>query len=850
MTAPALTTPLLAVYDRPRGHAGRNRLGSVAAASTPAYRRAVDGVEWIQFTTLLATADLSVLRCGAVITYALSETAADDSIEEFRISEVRRRVASDGTALLEVRGKGVIEDLSDAPALALQTSGATAKRTTFTDSRSVSSWVSLVVAHMTTEGYDHFAAGTITPTDTVTLTVAQQSPREVLNAVLAALDLAYELYVAWDQAAGKYKVHVVLAYGSSATAARVIEGLNVEGAVVEQTDFEFATHVRPRAGLGTTEVGRGIRNTRWKVTATTSSPATMTLGDPGGNAAVKCIQFNDQWNGYRFQVQRTGRRYTITDTDYATQTITVATLGDVIANEDEGFFFEDDGGLSRYYWQYQASATNLHALQVGAVTLASNYFQALDPRTGTVNNLIQGRNVMVGLKGRRSTFVASATPSAWNSGTRELTVASTTGYQAGDWGYFLNGTAFAYQAFTVDSIVSSTKFVISMRHQIPTAWSIPATPTVPFYLYREDTSRDYYVTQNTAYNNLGTDPQQTVWVDDATGLAAGDRIEFFVEIGGTPVETLPAPAAWVAYRAGVAKKERTPVFSKLGTAGSDGGEQNLLPTVADPWCDTAAVWVGPPGTENNSTAGGTHGTLSLISATKIDTGYTSTTFDTKYKRRARIVAPVGRGPSSERLLFVAYVKPTWDGVTSPATLSLVLYDGANPAVSLASFAFTIGSTLVNAAWNMLIVAFDPASSTLLKAAPCNGVALGFLGSGVSSWRLDACGLFYSEEGEALTQTLIPKHGNQRLWARGGAWLDLYDVPPATYDISVVDLYRAFRQGDKLALGGSLITRLQSLGVDTTLRVVAVEAGGDNPAQGRVTLETTPTLLTRSLVRGS
>lgn len=844
------------------------RLGYLNAVGRLEYTRSLDGNESLQ--ARIPSVDFpSWIRSTHILRVSvIGDLTVSGAFEEYRISRAIRA----GT-VVQIEARGLMDDLSLCGAVYQQDTNG--RLYEFTDTKTVADWLTFLKDFHQLRGFTYWAPASGAPTDSVTLALSRHSPRQILEMLAkgeAGIGL-WEYRLEYNTVTGMYDLHFAEEYNATADPLRVIGGHNLLSIEDEERTEDFMSGIAPSGKLGEDVAARSIAGSLWKVGTVTGSPAKIVLLDPNGDANVKAIAMDDQFNGtgYTCQAQclRTGRRYSITDTVSGTQEIYLDAVDQLVAGDFVELFYVPSGTtLQRHYYRTNSVAVNsgrkVCAMQVGTITGASLRFQALDPGTGAVGSLIYGRNTgMTGLQMRRSTTVLTSAISAFNSGTSRITVASTTGVVAGDWGNCYTASGWVYETFRVVSVVSGTVLEIAQKYRFMegVAFTIPASPTLTSVRILREQSDVYYVTKHTGYQNYNTDPQQNIWLDNVTNLSTGDYVEAFLETGGIPVDELYSPTALAGYPNVLTDPERRarPVyFSRYG------GNPQMVPQLEPHFDSVTDGWGGNTfnsGTVTTSTFGknGANMFQSNTAAATLDCGRASTTDDAKANRLIRLLRDPFSG--SGRLVIQALVKMF--SVTPPWTfqIGIVGYqDIANTFLSSTTYNDTSNPGAVDPDTFLATHVVDPtitgAGGQVLRIGGCLplGVVLGFYATN-AAYRIDGYRVYWAPDGGTNPSDTINERGaGPRLWSRSNEYLLLYDTPPRSLKCAIADLWRMDRtrySGMRVLLGGPVSVYNEQTSTDLGARITSVRTifSPELSSQIGIDVNTQQQTLSQRLVEG-
>ncbi len=237
-------------------------------------------------------------------------------------------------------------------------------------------------------------------------------------------------------------------------------GRNLDTLEVVSDPAERGTQIAPvsksLANGEETYLGLG----RWRATDGDAGPKTIELADPAGGKGP--IGFDNQFIGWLLLREKTAEAFVITDSDAATQTLTLATFpGSLVADPDDGEFFQfrqSPPGTTLAAYSYRLSVASVIPVPPGVpiydaeVTALAG--DVITVRDGWVSGGVQpvasdGQHVgrLVRLSERIATDQItdfSYGPGGYGSGRAIFSFADVSDYQVGDWFRRRRFTSYPY----------------------------------------------------------------------------------------------------------------------------------------------------------------------------------------------------------------------------------------------------------------------------------------------------------------------------------------------------------------------------------------------------------------------
>ncbi len=415
-----------------------------------------------------------------------------------------------------------------------------------------------------------------------------------------------------------------------------------------------------------------------------------------------------------------------------------------------------------------------------------------------------------------------------------VTVASTSGVAAGDWGFAHNSATTPWtlfgKVFTVVQVLSSTVVRVRKRYTFDTSATPFTTGAMAkqIQFYRAATTPIAFVNDEAAAAN-------TLTLDTAAGVVANDLFEYVQEGSGAMLTGLPSTMV-ATY--GVARKDKdfqtarclpnlaqqvNPAFSSWPGAGAP-----------DRWtgtCNKITTNLPGPGTLYAAQLLGS----SLYSLTSAPIWARPTSGDSKISVRVRLRTGVGS---------------FWDGsLASHRTEILVLVAGSTNILGQATI---IGPGYPSPPPNYIqvapdtIVDVDVLAVDLLhtpgagaKYAPWDGIQVkisAINGGG----NIVVGGIFVTQDSTLPTDGWMSEFGNQDLFGLGQTALDALDAPETAHDIDTLDLQRALGaaySADEIVEGRTVRVEVEGLGLFVEDRLAAVTYRGTEDGTVQVQVAT-------------
>jgi len=473
-----------------------------------------------------------------------------------RISEAVREQRADGLAFT-VKARSLLFDWADAGPMAHVYAGGH-REYAIAGELSVVDWATTyMLPHLAAQGYGWYEVvcgnGQRSPQ-----AFSRWTPLELLNACVDFLGWELRIFP-WITG---WRIEVVEQVNGIAEyePLRVTVGHNLRRVTQRVASLEQATVLVPFGETGHSEVSKSIQRMQFlgaNVDYGLAQVDPFPVAESPSGWAFPVVQFDGQFvdptgaRSWYLQRVRTGRSFRIVQSwgptpSEPTGRVQLASLTQIL----DALVFELREGLTpatSVDVPVPGFPLRVTAPPVGNVVTVANPFSATDP--------VPTDNVHLDCLMRRSTLVLATTSTTvvTIAGTTEqtLTVASTAGVQAGDWGFAHNNVAQPWglfgKPFTVVQVVSATQLRIRVRYSFDTSPPFSAGALVKqVRCYRAVAGFLGYVDAETAAAN-------TLTLSSVTGLATDDLLEFTLENSGAALSGLPSP---LVAQYGITRKSR------------------------------------------------------------------------------------------------------------------------------------------------------------------------------------------------------------------------------------------------------------------------------------------------------
>lgn len=529
----------VSIWDKPPNVSGARCFGYLDQVLSWELTRRLDAAH---AATLVAPIEgnantLAIERRILVLHFTHPTPGYPGEIVPLRISETTRTQGPDGLRCT-ITARSLLFDWGDAGPISYLFAGGS-RAFAISAELTAEDWMAqYALPHLQRHGYDWYMFSAPNALR-IPRAFTRETALQLLNACQATI--GYEVQVA--PAGALWEVALVQSVNAALPPLRVAVGRNLQRLTQTRSTQEQATRLVPVGGRGHSELSRSIQGTVLLGGVLSLPTCELLVQVPSDSHwLMPVVQMDGQYvdpSGQRpwyLQRLRTGRSFRIVETyvggRFVLADLTPAPAGDLWAlREDRLGGTELDVPSPGYPLQVAAPPAG------NSVTLL-NPMSAADPITIDDQHL--------DCKVRRSTFVAATTSSGASasaplaSGEVDVTVASTVGVQAGDWGFAHSNAAQPWgllgKYFTVTQVLSATVVRVRTRYTFDAGVPFTTGMTLPrVRFYRVDAAFLAFVNGESAAAN-------TVALDAATGIMAGDLVEFAQENAGTALVALPSPA--------------------------------------------------------------------------------------------------------------------------------------------------------------------------------------------------------------------------------------------------------------------------------------------------------------------
>lgn len=843
---------LVSLWDRPPNVPGAVCYGYLDQVASWEYTRRRDAAHVATITAPITgnAAQLAVQRRVLALHFAPPTPGGLGAVHALRISETARTQSAEGLEF-RVVARSLLFDWADAGPLSAVLSGGKQEFAVTGDLLAQDWGTTFLIPHLARQGYDYFALF-CSSTLRIPHAAARQSALEVLNALQAYLGFEVEV----TPAGGQVLVNLVPQVNAALAPLRIAVGRNARRVAQTKASIEQATVLVPFGGAGHSEASQSVQSLVFDST-NVNLPAKELEPFPFSDSAwsfpviAQDNQFVDPSGQRTWYLQRlkTGRCFPIvqawaggTPSGGVSGRVRLADLTDV---------------PNGYLWQLREGRTpgteidvpvpgtplRVSGAPAGAVVTLVDPFTGGDP--------VPTDDVHVDCRARRSTLVLSTTSSsvaavAGSATDVDVTVATTSGVQVGDWGFAHNNAGTPWGLFgkvcTVVQIVSATVLRVRVRYTFDTGVPFSAGAMVKsFSVYRVVSGFRAYVNDESAAAN-------TITLDTATGLAANDLLEYTLDNSGAALTGIPSPLVGTY---GIARKSKdfptarcapnlaqaaNPVFDVYLTAA--GQPPDLWTGTGDGVFTKLTTNLPGPGTNFAVQLAPISTTKSLISSPIY---VRPTAGDSVISVRARV-----------RTLGAFY----WDGAASMeislavratngatlATMSIVPPNYSGPRVGATEVAT---DTVVDL--DLLAVDLLHTPGAGQPYAPWVGVQVVVssvrVGGPTGVARFDCGGIYVTQDATLPPSPYMGRFGHTDLFGLGQLALQTLDDPETANEIDAFDLQRALGEAygsEELVEGRTVRVEAEALGLDFEDRIDAVTYRGqpDDGTEVRVATRTT------------
>lgn len=782
-------------------------------------------------------AALAVERRILALHFAPLTPGTAGEVYVLRISETKR-TQEPGGLTIAITARSLLFDWGDAGPLSYVYAGGFHEFVVTAELTAADWMAQYALPHLQRQGYDWYAFSCANALK-IPRAFTRETPLQLLNACQETLD--YEVQLA--PSGTTWLVSLVPQVNEALSPLRVTVGRNLRRITQARSSQEQASVLVPFGGKGHSEASRSMQGLVFQ-SVNTDVPAgefdAQALTDSNWAFPVVAMdgQYVDPTGQRTWYVQRlkTGRCFPI-----------VASIGDAGATTTgritvAGLTAVTDGSL----WALRDGRTPGTELDVpspgyplevsgapaGNVVTLANPFSAADS--------VAVDDEHVDCKVRPSTLVLATTSSsvaavAGLASDVDVTVASTAGVQVGDWGFAHTNAAKPWalyqKVFTVVQVISATVVRVRKRYSYDTTaapFSVGAmVKQVRFY--RASTTYLGFVDDESAAAN-------TITLDTAVGITAGDLLEYAVENSGATLTGLPSQEV-ATY--GVARKDKDFASARC--------VPNLL-ALGNPVFD---VWVGAiPDRWSFSGIGYPVAVVQKVTtnlpgpgtvyAAELTGAYnqilTSPTFWVRptagnSKISVRVRLRTGSGPgwvdTYGHSTQVSVVVPGVGGATLGTAVILPQTVAANTVVDVDLLAVDLLHTPGAGA------PYAPWTGVQVKISALNDGGVVTVG-----------GVFVTHDSTLPDDGFMSALGNQDLVGLGQLALMDLDAPAVSNDVEAFDLTRALTEGyaaEELLEGRSVIVEAEALGLAFEERLAAVTFRGAEDGTTQVQVATRTTL---------
>lgn len=829
----------VSIWDNPPNVSGAHCYGYLDQVQSWELTTRVDGAHAATIVALMEgnASSLAVERRILALHFAASTPGTAGEVFVLRISETARTQGPDGLTCT-VTARSLLFDWGDAGPLSYVYAGGLHEFAISAELTAQDWMTQYALPHLQRQGYTWYGFSAANALR-IPRAFTRETALQLLNACQEAL--GWEVQLAPSGAI--WHVSLVPAVNAALAPLRVAVGRNLQRLTQSRSAQEMATSLVPFGGRGHSEISRSIQGMIFPAISV-DLPNRELSADPrtDTNWLIPVVQMDGQYvdpTGQRtwyLQRLRTGRCFPIVQT--------LATPGGrfTLANLTPGPWTD--------LWALREGRTPGTELDVpspgyplqvsgppaGTVATLLNPFSAADP--------VSVDDEHVDCKLRRSTLVLATTSSRVDAvpglaSDVDVTVASTAGIQAGDWG-FLHASATSPWAlygrvFVVVQVVSGTVVRVRKRYTFDPATApfaaMIATRQARFY-HVDPSSRVFVDGENAAAN--------TITLDTAWALASGDLIEYVMENSGAMLQGLPSPER-ATY--GVVRKSKefasarcvpnllamgNPVFDAWGGVMPAGWTYSSSSNPANYPTQVTTDLPGP-------------GTLNAIQLTGA--------------MNQAITSPVcwarptaGNAKVCVRVRLRTGSGADWDNVSSHRT-TVSLFAGSlllasaiiGPPGTTAGGAAVEANTVVDVDLVAVDLLHTPGAGS--SYAPWNGVKVRIEANNAGGV-VTIGGVMVIQDSSLPDDGFMSGLGNQDLFGLGQRALAALDTPAEVNDTDAVDLARALVEGyaaEDLVVGRRVRVEAASLGLAFEDRLAAVTYRGAEDVTTRVELSTHKTL---------
>lgn len=831
----AITTlEAISIWDIPPNVAGAFCYGYLDQVSSWELTRRLDAAHVATVITPIDSnaAALVVQRRVLALHFAPLTPGGVGEVMPLRISETSRSQGPEGLAL-RITARSLLFDWGDAGPLSYRYAGGK-HEFTITGAMTIADWMSeYALPHLQRQGYDWYVFGGLNGLQ-IPRSFTRETALQLLNGCQAYL--GQEVHI--REFANAWAVEVVPEVNSALTPLRISVGRNVRRIAQSQASNEQATVLVAVGGRGHSDASSTVQGLAFG--AVNENTGTKQLDCyPFSDSAwlVPIVQFDGQyvdpaaqrtWHLVRL---KTGRLFPIVASLAAGPSTFGGrlTLGDFTSVAFGSFYALREDRIPGTELDVPSPGYPLQVSSVaGNVLTLANPFSAADP--------VATDDEHVDCRVRRSSLIVATTSStvaavAGSTTDVDVTVASTAGVVAGDWGFAHTNVATPWalfgKVFSVVQVVSGTVVRVRKRYSYDTT----ATPfTVGAMVkqvrfYRAGSVPTYYVNDESAAAN-------TITLDASLGFAGGELVEYQIDNVADLMTGLPSPQVETY---GIVRKEK-----RFETARCVPNLLQMNPSFTG-WTGAAPdLWTGSAVKVTTNLPGPGLVNAAQMAGSSLHT-LTSPTFwgrpssgDSKISVRVRL--RTGSGSS-------------WDGslASHQTTISILVPGGAtlfsqvyvppgHPSPPVGSIELAANTT-----HNLDFLAIDllhtPGAGA--KYAPWDGVQVRIAclnGGGV----IVVGGVFITQDSTLPSDGWMSEYGNVDLAGLGNQALAVLDTPETTNEIDAFDLLRALGDAysvDEIVEGRTVRVEAEALGLAFEDRIAQVTYRGSEEGTVAVQVST-------------
>ena len=823
----AITTlETISLWDIPPNVSGAHCYGYLDQVSSWELTRRLDAAHAATVTIPIDSlaAPLVVQRRILALHFAPTTPGSAGEVMALRISETSRSQGPEGL-LLRITARSLLFDWGDAGPLSYRYPGGK-HEFSITGAFPVATWMAeYALPHLQRQGYDWYAfAGTN----------ALQIPRTFTRETALQLLNGCQTYLGQEVLirpfSGVVSVEVVQAVNDALPPLRLSVGRNIRRLAQGQASNEQATVLVAVGGKGHSDSSSTIQGLAFgSVSENVGLKQLDCLPVSDSAWLVPIVQMDGQYvdplgqRTWHLQRIKTGRLFAIT-TSVAAGPSTFGgrfTLSDLTLVPFGYLWALREGRLTGTELDVASPGYPLQVsgAPVGNVVTLANPFSAADP--------VPTDDEHVDCRVRRSSLVLATTSTtvaavAGSTTDVDVTVASTAGVVAGDWGFAHNNVATPWtlfgKVFQVVQVISGTVVRVRKRYSFDTTatpFSVGAmAKQVRFY---RAVGTVYYVNDEVAAAN-------TITLDTAAGVVANDLLEYQIDSAAELLTGVPSPQV-ATY--GIVRKEKpfatarclpnllqnNPAFSSWAGANPDnwtflgaGSATKITTNLPGPGLVNAAKLLGSSG-------------QTLTSPTF---WARPTSGNSKLSVRVRLRTDSGifwDGASASHITTISVLVP------GGATLYSQVYVPPNYPSKPANYIELQPDTTYNLDCLAIDLLHTPGAGA--KYAPWDGlqVRISVLNGGGN---ITVGGVFATLDSTMPSDAWMSEWGNVDLIGLGNAALATLDEPETTNEVDAFDLSRALGaeySADEIVEGRTVRVEAEALNLAFEDRIAQVTYRG-------------------------